>query len=398
VTGVASEAAAAVGIWWPAADEQRLRAAAEVWDRLADAVDGASAGGRDASTRATSAWSGEAATASAQAWQRQEDALSGQAEDARRVAGALRDCAGAVEDAKRQVEELVAAVGGVLVAGGVAALVTVGIAEAAAAAVTAELVSAAAAVGVELSSTVAGITGGALTAAMFGAGESALGDLTVQGVREGLFDRGGFSFTELGESAASGGLLGGAGGAVAGGVAVGPIARTAAGDLSRLRAPGERIRAALDPPNWGAQGGRFTPGVHELPGARAFLPHERPTADLLASEGKSVHARAEVQKPNITNPDAIMRTGKNDPGTYTEFKSPTANSTKAVKKALTDAEKQLRDYGGGLVVVDGRAVQLSRDVAEAGLGRAAGLVRSDGRALPSEIRIILGDGTEIRRP
>jgi hypothetical protein len=37
-------------------------------------------------------------------------------------------------------------------------------------------------------------------------------------------------------------------------------------------------------------------------------------------------------------------------------------------------------------------------VAEAGLARAAGLIASDGRALPPEVRIILGDGTQIQVP
>jgi hypothetical protein len=398
MTGAVSQAAATVGLWWPAADEQRLRDAAEVWDHLAGAVDAASGAGRDAMTRTTTAWSGEAASAATRAWGGQDEVLATQATDARRVAAALREYAGAVVDAKRQVEELAAAVGATLVVGGVTAFFTFGISEGVAAGVTAELVSAAAAVGVELSSTVAGITGGALTAATFGAAESVAGDVIAQGVREGGFDEHSFSWAEVGASAAIGGVSGGVVGGGAGALAVGPIARTAAGDLSGLRAPGGRIRAVLDPPNWGAQGGRFAPGVHELPGARAFQPHELPTAELLASEGKSVHARAEVDAQNVKNPDALVRTAPDDPGTYAEFKRPTANSTKAVKKALTDAEKQLRDYGGGLAVIDGRAVQLSREVAEAGLARAAGLVRSDARALPSEVRILLGDGTQIQVP
>jgi hypothetical protein len=398
MTGALSQAAATVGLWWPAADEQRLRDAAEVWDRLAVAVDAASGAGRDAAGRATTAWSGEAAAASLQAWSRQDEALATQSADARRVAGALREYAGAVADAKRQVEALVAAVGATIVVGGVTAFFTFGIGEAVAAGVTAELVAAAAAVGVELSGTVAGITGGALTAATFGAAESVAGDVTTQLVQQGVSHEGAFSWAEVGESAAIGGVSGGVVGGGAGALAVGPIARTAAGDLSGLRTPGGRIRAALDPPNWGAEGGRFVPGVHELPGARAFQPHELPTAELLASEGKSVYARAEVNVEGVTSPDALVRTSRSDPGTYTEFKQPIVHSTAAVKRAITDAEKQLRQYGGGSVIVDGRQVGLARDVAEVGLGRAAGLLRSDGRALPTEIRIVLGDGTEIRFP
>jgi hypothetical protein len=398
MTGAVSQAAATVGLWWPAADEQRLRNAADVWDRLAGAVDAASGAGRDAVTGTTTAWSGEAASAATHAWDRQGEALAAQATDARRVAAALREYADAVEDAKRQVEELAAEAGAVLIVGAVAAVVTFGIGEAVAAGMTAGLVSAAAAVGVELSGTVAAITGGALTAATFGATEGAAGDVAVQAVRVWGYDDGGFSPAEIGSSALAGGASGGIVGGGAGALAVGPIARTAAGDLAALRAPGGRIRAVLDPPNWGAQGGRFTPGVHELPGARPFESHELPTAELLASEGKSVHARAPVNVTGVKNPDALVRSAPDDPGTYAEFKQPSANSTKAVKKALTDAERQLRDYGGGLVVVDGRAIQLSREVAEAGMARAAGLVRSDGRALPSEVRVILGDGTQIQLP
>lgn len=141
----------------------------------------------------SSAWSGEAASAAIGAWSRQDEALTGQATDARRVATGLREYADAVDEAKRQIEDLVAAVGGTLVARGVAAFFTFGVGEAVAAEVTAELVSAAAAVvGVELSGTVAGITGGALTAATFGAAESIVGDVTAQAIREGVFDQGAF--------------------------------------------------------------------------------------------------------------------------------------------------------------------------------------------------------------
>ncbi len=398
MTGTASQAAAAVGLWWPAADEQRLRAAADVWDRLAEATDAAAAAGHDAAGRTTSAWSGEAASAAIGAWSRQEEALTGQATDARRVATGLREYADAVDDAKRQIEDLAAVVGGTLVAGGVAAFFTFGIGEVVAAGVTAELVSAAAAVGVELSGTVAGITGGALTAATFGAAESIVGDVTAQAIREGVFDQGAFSLAEVGESAAVGGVSGGVMGGGLGAFAVGPVARTAAGDLAGLRAPGGRIRAVLDAPNWGAQGGRFAPGVHELPGARAFQPHEFPTAELLASEGKSVYARKEINAPETKNPDALVRTGRDDPGTYTEFKEATEPTDGAVKNAIMRGAKQLDPFGGGDLVLDGRSVGLAQEVAENGLRRALGQASAHGSALPRNIRIVLADGTSIHHP
>ena len=398
MTGAVSDAAATVGLWWPAADEQRLRDAAEVWDRLAGAVDAASVAGRGAMTVTTTAWSGEAASAASRAWGRQDEALAAQATDARRVAAALREYAGSVEDAKRQVEELVAGVGATLVVGGAAAFFTFGISEAVAAGVTAELVAAAAAVGVELSSTVAGITGGALTAATFGAAESVAGDVTAQAVRTGVFGERPFSWAEVGESAAIGGVSGGVVGAPFGALAVRPIARTAAGDLTGLRAPGGRIRAVLDPPNWGAQGGRFTPGVHELPGARPFQPHELPTAELLASEGKSVYARAELDVDGLSNPDSIVRASRGDPGTYTEFKRPTKPTDTAVKNEIMTAGSQLRQYGGGDLVVDGRTIGLDQAVAEKGLKRALGQARAHGSPLPDRIRVVLADGSSIHHP
>jgi hypothetical protein len=154
----------------------------------------------------------------------------------------------------------------------------------------------------------------------------------------------------------------------------------------------------LDPPNWGAQGGRFTPGVHELPGARPFQPHERPTADLLASEGKSVYSRAEVNAQKIKNPDALVRVGPDDPGTYTEFKQPQRPTDAAVKEEIRRAAKQLHQYGGGDLVLDGRAKGLSREVAETGLRRALGQARTHGSVLPSRIRIVLEDGSSIHYP
>ena len=296
------------------------------------------------------------------------------------------------------MEDLAAAAGATVVVGAIAAVATFGGAEFVAAGVTAGLIAAAEAVGVELSGTVAAIAGGALSAGSFGALESIGGDVTEQGLGDWVFDRRAFSLAEVGESAAIGGASGGLVGAGIGALAVGPIARTAAGDLSRLRAPGGRIRAALDPPNWGMQGGRFTAGVHELPGARAFQPHELPTAELLASEGRSVHARPEINADGVPNPDALVRSARNDAGTYTEFKNPTRLTDSAVKNDIMVAGKQLEPYGGGDLVVDGRTIGLTRDVGETALRRALGQSRAHGSSLPNTIRIVLADGSSIHYP
>lgn len=392
----AREVLAEVGLWWPAADEDALRRAAVAWERMAGALEDAAEDGPVA-VEAAASWRGEAATRFRDRWGRQERALVDDAAGCRALASALREYADAVEDAKRRVEQLAITVGATLVAGVALAVFTFGTTAAAAATVSASLVSAAAAIGVELSSTVAAILGGTIAGIGFGAGEAMVVDMAVaQPVRVEAFDDGGYSMAEVGESGAFGGLLGGGAGGVLARTAAQPIARTAAGDLSGLRAPGGRIRGALDPSNWGPVGRRFSPGVDE--GQRAFLPHERSTADLLAGEGVSVRSRAEIQASGRRNPDAIVRRGPEDPGVYTEFKAPTQMTDTAVKRSIRDAGDQLEDWGGGAAVVDGRQVGLTREVAEAGLRRTLGEATAHSLPLPRSIRFVLGDGSEFTYP
>lgn len=387
-----------VGLWWPAADEDVLFSAADAWGRAAAALDRAGAAGLDGAARAGSTWSGASAEAFDRAWRDHAGALRDDAAGCRALARALRTYADAVADAKRRVEELAVTAGATLVAGLALAWVTFGTSVAAAGGLSASLVAAAAAVGVELSATAAAITAGAVVGVTFGAAEAAFVDgLVIQPLRVEVFDDGGYSVAEVGAAAALGGVGGGLGGGVAAGVAAAPVARTAAGDLAGLRAPGGVIRAALDPPNWGPQLGRFRVGVHEGPGAR-FQPHERPTADLLAGENRSVHARPVIEKPGIANPDTLVRNGPRDPGTYTEFKRPQAMTSGAVKNEIMKAGKQLDGYGGGELVLDGRTVGLTEEVARQALARALGQSASHGSRLPTTIRLVLGDGRSIHHP
>lgn len=111
-----------------------------------------------------------------------------------------------------------------------------------------------------------------------------------------------------------------------------------------------------------------------------------------------MRARPEIQVRGVPNPDAIIRRGPNDAGTYAEFKAPTEPTSTAVKRSITDARRQLDPWGGGEVFLDGRAVGLSREVAEAGLRRTIGQAVSQGQRLPDSIRIVLGDGSQITYP
>ena len=62
------EVVSQVGLWWPAADEDGLRDAAQAWARTAAALDQAVDVGRAGAARASAQWAGDAAQRFAQAW------------------------------------------------------------------------------------------------------------------------------------------------------------------------------------------------------------------------------------------------------------------------------------------------------------------------------------------
>lgn len=380
------EVVSRVGLWWPAAQEDRLRQAATAWERASVALDDAVELGDSAARQARAHWDGPAADHFDQAWRTHQKAFGDDAAGCLAVSRALLDYADAVGRAKNQVEELAVTAGATIVAGIGLAWLTFGTSAMVAGEVTAGLVAAATAVGVELSSTVAAIGATALVGALFGSAEAAVVDMAVtQPVRVWGFHDGGFSGPELSNTIAQGGAFGGVLGGASGAAAVRPLARIEAGELGGVRAPGGTIRAALDPTNWGEQGARFRVGVHEGPGA-TFLPHERPGAEWLADRGKSVHAKWKVLADDVKNPDALVRHGRDDPGTYTELKAPTAATSMAVQRSISDGEKQLRPWSGGDVLVDGRGVGLTRETAEAGLERAIGSAVSRRQATAEQCR------------
>ncbi|MCD2186686.1 WXG100-like domain-containing protein [Actinomycetospora soli] len=377
-----------VGLWWPAADPERLRAAAGAWDRAAVELDRAREVGGSATAQARATWAGGAADRFAATWTAHEAALRDDAAGCRALGVALTRFAEAVEDARARVTELAVTAGATIVAGVGLAWLTFGTSAAAAGAVSAGLVAAATAIGVELSATAAAILGGVVVGAVFGAVEAAAIDLAVaQPLRVEAFGRGGYSLDEAGSAAVAGGAFGGVLGGIARGLAVpspgpGPAApRGIADDLGALDG---RISAALDPASRGALGPLFRPGVHESPGA-TFSPEQVPTARLLESEGMSVHARADA--------GALVRADAGDRGRFVELTVPEVSSASSVEAAVLEGSGRLARQGGGDLVVDGRMIAL--DVDEAGKGLLAAVLRAKAEKLelPTSIRFVFDEGS-----
>jgi len=205
---------AKVGLWWPAADEGKLDAAAAAWDAFAADIDAAAVDGTAAARSVVAANTGGAIEAFGSFWAKYDggsDAyLPATAAAARSLAEACRKYAGAVRDAKHRVEELAVEIGATLVAGAALAFFTFGATEAAAAGISAELIAAAEAIGVELSATAASIIGSAVAFGAVGGLEAAAVDIVVaQPIRVEGFHDGGYSFDEVTSSAESGSILGG---------------------------------------------------------------------------------------------------------------------------------------------------------------------------------------------
>ncbi|GAA1966583.1 anthrax toxin lethal factor-related metalloendopeptidase [Kitasatospora viridis] len=203
------------GMWWPDADEDGLRKAAKAWTDCANAIDDVCGKANTTAQGILQHNSGPAVDAFAKFWGQYYDNGKGWLHDVadacRQMAKAFTQYADEVGKAKHQLEEKIAVVGGVLIAGTALAFFTGGLSEAAADGAAAAIVSTAAAVGVTVSETVATIAGTVLTGAVFGAAESATVDLAVaQPIKIAFGDQNGISGTEILDSAETGGLTGGA--------------------------------------------------------------------------------------------------------------------------------------------------------------------------------------------
>jgi hypothetical protein len=90
----------------------------------------------------------------------------------------------------------------------------------------------------------------------------------------------------------------------------------------------------------------------------------------------------------------LVRTGPNDPGRITEFKTLESPSSSAVKNNIVDAGHQSKEAS----VIDGRNVGLTEENARRGYARAVGQARAHGQTIPESVRIILGDNRIITLP
>jgi hypothetical protein len=243
---------AQAGLWWPAADPGNLREAAAIWRSLAaelESVSGAASaviGGVAAQNQGQSIDALEAYWG--RRWAGGSGALPAVAEGARALADGLERYAGAVEQARARIQELIAAAATAVIIGVALTVLTVGISDVAAGLVAGSLVAAAAAVGIELSTEVAAIIATGLVFTGMGALEGGLSDMAIQGERVGYFhDQTSINWNEVLQytavGAATAGVTFGAGTAIeAGAPAVGRIGARLTGTERHITA-GEEAAA-----------------------------------------------------------------------------------------------------------------------------------------------------------
>ncbi|WP_329479198.1 hypothetical protein OG555_40755 [Kribbella sp. NBC_01484] len=120
----------------------------------------------------------------------------------------------------------------------------------------------------------------------------------------------------------------------------------------------------------------------------SFNPKERLIADRLAGEGWRVDARPpDHTRDKVKNPDVMVRKGRHDSGVIIEFKTPQSGSSNAIKRNIHEASEQAGELGE--ILIDGRPVRLSEDVAWRSFRRACG---QPGSTVARVVHVILGDG------
>ncbi|MEU0744005.1 hypothetical protein [Streptomyces sp. NPDC006134] len=211
----------ALGMWWPDADEDRLREAAGVWRTFADAVHDVTGATHMAARDVIENSKGDSIEAFDEFWRRYRHGNKGWLKDledsARAMAKALDDYADDIRNVKNQIDTQLEIAAAVIVAGLGLALVTGGLAAGAGATAAATIVDLAASLGVSVSAGVARLAATTLVGVCFGGIESITVDLAVAQplrIKHGLQD--GYSIEQAQEAGATGALFGGVFGAGAG--------------------------------------------------------------------------------------------------------------------------------------------------------------------------------------
>jgi hypothetical protein len=203
------------GLWWPAADPGKLRAAAAAWRRLAADVEQVTAAASAVVRQVGAENHGQGITAFEAYWSSRwlggSGCLPAVMEAARGLAQALDSYAEAVQRAQDRIKELIAAAATAAIIGIGLTVLTVGISDVAAGAVAGSLVAAAAAVGLELSAEAAAIIATGIVVVGMGALEGGLADLAIQTERVGYFhDQASIDWQEVLQNSAVGAVTAGA--------------------------------------------------------------------------------------------------------------------------------------------------------------------------------------------
>ncbi|MFD7499704.1 RHS repeat-associated core domain-containing protein [Streptomyces sp. NPDC059850] len=249
-------------MWWPDADADTLRHAADAWRTFAGTVDDVRAATNKAATTLIHNNKGEAIDAFETFWGRYAKGkdggwLSDLAKSARSMAKALDAFADDVDEAIEKLWTQIAIDAVAIVAGVVLTLPTGGASDA----VAGEIVAMSAGLGVAVEGAVATIAAEMLAGAVYTSLASITVDLAVvQPLKIALGQQGGFSLDEVSAAAKDGMIYGGLFGAGAGVVKSGVIPKTG-GVPDLLKPPGVRPNL-IEVPRAG-RSGKSTPKVGE---------------------------------------------------------------------------------------------------------------------------------------
>ncbi|MFI1965332.1 RNase A-like domain-containing protein [Streptomyces pathocidini] len=203
-----------LGMWWPDADEGRLREAAAAWRTFADAVHEITGAAHRSAQDVIEHNSGASIEAFDEFWRRYVRRGAGWLPDledsARAMAKALDDYADDIGGVKSRIDTQLEIAAAVIAAGIGLSVATAGLAAGAAATATATIVELAATLGVSVSTGIAQIAATTMVGVCFGGIESVTVELAVAQplrIKTGLQD--GFDLQQAQEAGFYGALLGG---------------------------------------------------------------------------------------------------------------------------------------------------------------------------------------------